>query len=368
MVTSEKIEQFLDPSLDITEEEKVFLIGLRNEYPWSEDIGMAYIKALKDTGDSRYHSELNSIALICSDRTRLYKLLHKKQLEKTIQRVEEQMAELPDLPGLIPSDWKEQVHLYSEAQQEEETAVEMKEADVPAIHISTEASEISELPKHHADEISEEVEEFTVENTEEETPLEQSDSKLETAEELLEQKEAVENEVEEEKEESKTDELNELIISEAVGVSITKEVIDDLSEKQEAQETSAEETKTEEKPEHISGDDFIQWLMGKAQEVSYPSFEGGEDATSKSADDIISKFLKNEPQISRGKAKDYSLENLAADSLVDDEEFVTETLAEMYAAQGNKQKAKRAFQLLSLKYPEKSIYFAARIKRLGRKK
>jgi hypothetical protein len=103
--------------------------------------------------------------------------------------------------------------------------------------------------------------------------------------------------------------------------------------------------------------------------VNYPSFsDKGAVKPTDYADSIIDNFIQKEPQISRGKSQEYSLENLAAESLVDNEEFVTETLAEIYADQGNNSKAKRAFQLLSLKYPEKSIYFAARIKRLGRKK
>jgi hypothetical protein len=39
-------------------------------------------------------------------------------------------------------------------------------------------------------------------------------------------------------------------------------------------------------------------------------------------------------------------------------------MAQLYAKQGKMEKAKRAYELLSLKYPEKSIYFAAQFQKL----
>jgi len=51
-------------------------------------------------------------------------------------------------------------------------------------------------------------------------------------------------------------------------------------------------------------------------------------------------------------------------SVSEDEELVTETLANIYYSQKNYDKALSAYKKLSLKYPEKSIYFASRIKEI----
>lgn len=64
------------------------------------------------------------------------------------------------------------------------------------------------------------------------------------------------------------------------------------------------------------------------------------------------------------KKEFYSASAMAKKSVEEDESFVTETLAKIYALQGNTEKAIKAYHTLSLKYPEKSSYFAARIKKL----
>ncbi|MDX2171990.1 MAG: hypothetical protein SFY56_02645 [Bacteroidota bacterium] len=54
----------------------------------------------------------------------------------------------------------------------------------------------------------------------------------------------------------------------------------------------------------------------------------------------------------------------AKESLIENEHLVTETLAKIYAMQGNVNKAVRAYEILSLKFPQKSVYFASLIKKL----
>lgn len=61
------------------------------------------------------------------------------------------------------------------------------------------------------------------------------------------------------------------------------------------------------------------------------------------------------------------MEELAHKSTQLDDNIVTETLAKIYAIQGKKDKAIEAYQNLSLKYPEKSAYFAQLIEDLKNK-
>ena len=55
---------------------------------------------------------------------------------------------------------------------------------------------------------------------------------------------------------------------------------------------------------------------------------------------------------------------MARQSVEEDEELVTETLANLYYKQGNYKKAIRAYEKLCLLYPSKLAYFASLIKKI----
>ena len=99
--------------------------------------------------------------------------------------------------------------------------------------------------------------------------------------------------------------------------------------------------------------------------VALPSFDETEDDSGKpkSKDEILNEFIRNQPSISRPKAAFFNPAEKARESIVDQESIISETLATIYYDQGHLQKAVKIYQKLSLKYPEKSTYFAALIKK-----
>lgn len=81
----------------------------------------------------------------------------------------------------------------------------------------------------------------------------------------------------------------------------------------------------------------------------------------KKTDEILERFIKEEPQIKPPTAEKLNLENKARKSSEERFHLVTETLANIYIEQGFYNKALEIFKKLILKYPEKKAYFAKRI-------
>ena len=83
--------------------------------------------------------------------------------------------------------------------------------------------------------------------------------------------------------------------------------------------------------------------------------------------DLIEQFIKVNPtiqpriEISRVPA---ALSDPGEEEDFEKDDFITETLSRIYLKQGHYQKAIDAFKRLSLKFPEKSVYFAEQIEEI----
>jgi len=84
-----------------------------------------------------------------------------------------------------------------------------------------------------------------------------------------------------------------------------------------------------------------------------------------SREDLIEKFIREEPSISRPKTDFFDPIKVAKSSQQEHEGIVSETLARIHIQQGNIEKAIEIYRKLSLNFPEKSSYFAAQIKKIS---
>lgn len=98
---------------------------------------------------------------------------------------------------------------------------------------------------------------------------------------------------------------------------------------------------------------FVDWLQ---------QLEGG--STNEPAQHrLIDKFIADAPRLVVSKS-DKKPQDLTKKQQFDEHTLMTETLADVYFKQGKLKKAKKAYEILVLKYPEKSSFFADQIRKI----
>ena len=97
------------------------------------------------------------------------------------------------------------------------------------------------------------------------------------------------------------------------------------------------------------------------EEMKDINFQLEEDILKKKKFELIDKFIENKPKIVPTENLTSNI-NIKDSTTIDKNELMTETLAKVYLEQKKYKKAIQAYKILSLKYPEKSSFFANRIK------
>ncbi|MFP4046636.1 MAG: hypothetical protein ACOCZ4_01780 [Bacteroidota bacterium] len=86
--------------------------------------------------------------------------------------------------------------------------------------------------------------------------------------------------------------------------------------------------------------------------------------TAKQNKDLIDKFIEQTPEIKIKQPPEETQKDISEEFVKENDNLLSEKLAKLYIKQGYYNKAIDAFEKLSLKYPEKSNYFAEQIQKV----
>lgn len=313
MVTKSTLISLINNPFSVSEEQEKALENLQNDYPYCQSISLLLAKSYHNNESISFEKQLKNTAISVPNRNVLYELIHSEQAVK----------------GEVSK-----------------TIVVEKEPEVIKEVEVVEEEKVIELNISQPIEVVEKAE----------------ISKKEKLESFVKQKQ---EEREKGTQDKQSKELDNLIISGAMSSVVL------LDEEIEVKKPEKEIIK-EEKKEVKSPQTFYDWLAPNEVKESVKEPESVKPSVEDMVDKFIEERKKNNEHIRLNKGTDeakkfYSPLEVAKNSLMDKDDFVTETLARIYEGQGLNEKAIVVYEKLSLKNPEKSSYFATLIEKLKQK-
>lgn len=379
MLSSEYIHEKILDTTSCTSEDVRKLAELMELYPYVSSFPILYLKALANSKDVRLESEIEKYAYRISSRAVLYELLN--------PRFEAEIA--PKTQAVIQEEVKNTIQetIVIEEEIVPEAPVEIVE-EIEKPFLETIEVEEETIPEVQA-EIVEEVEKLVLETIkveEELTPEVKAEIAEEVEKPVLETIEVEEEIVPVEKSEDfkkENDQLEQLIQAAAISSSFMEtnfhEEEKETKLELEIEKTPDSEIVAEKKIEKITIVEKTE--IEPKSERSFSSWLS-LGATTSAINPIETKVIKKEtkePEIEeepkkieyynfeKPKKEFYSPVKKAKESLSENNMPVSETLAKIFALQGNYPKSIYVYEQLILIFPEKKSFFATQIKNLKKK-
>ncbi|MAS52968.1 MAG: hypothetical protein CMD20_07175 [Flavobacteriales bacterium] len=316
-MNKEIFNQLIKNPANVNPKYKDNLKTLVDTFPYATNIRLLYLSSLLNDADVLFEQELKKTAAYISDR-RILKQIISKTPPKENYIIQEPIMKVvaKETENSVPDNDK------ITTQKEPETKNTIKSKD--------DENNTTKKPKS----------------------LNESLEKVKDSESSLKKPEEINKESNTTEKNKSITELDDLIVSSAIGASISLDI-----------DVVSTEINKEKVEENNTPKSFLEWIKASEAKEIRPELNPKQKERiefKERAEVLINQFIQNQPKI-KPKAEFYSAENMAKKSIEDSEEIVTETLAKVYAAQGNIVKAKSIYNQLILKNPEKKSYFASLI-------
>jgi len=387
------------------------------DYPYFQTARLLYVRNLKNLDNIKYEDRLKLTAAYATDRKMLYYLLNEEPREitemqeqddlvvdsKEVISEESEKAEGQSVPEKEAIKVQEEITVVKDEDEKSETVTMQPEKDPVVQETESAGADMVERQEEKEEELKEEKEEeeksAIPEEKKEEITIEDKEVK-EVIEEEAKEEEKEKTEVQEERKEveetgegktvisAETDRNKKMEqIASAIKDKKKESLADEILQRLAELKKEKKEKKDQERPEspaevkdpgaEIAGREVIAQDAGVSEDdEGISSFSDWlEAASSKKKKDVpempdtelIDRFLKQDHQIKPLITGDENQEDISRESVMEQEDFITETLAEIYLQQGFYEKALNAYEKLRLNSLEKSVYFAEQVEKLEKK-
>ncbi|MCC9041787.1 hypothetical protein LNQ81_03615 [Myroides sp. M-43] len=340
-MTIKELDILLRQPHQISGEDGIKLKAIIDQYPYFQSVRSLYLKSLYVSNSFNYNNELKTTAAHTLDRDILFDFIIS-----------------PDFISYQPLQIKESQSKSNKTSQTTDTVISIDDNVLITDHpINTPSIEITEDKENIAKD----------NNIEEESPLQ-----IEEEKEVLNSEPKLTSTAIKSLLQSITIHENQQLLP-----SITKDIQHTADKLLDVIDNSKQEaiTQLEEKLEigaPLNFDDkeklsFTEWLqLSKSKPIDRENdsiltdIEQNTDIEKQKKIELIDKFIETNPKIVPTKKATVTPINIDT-SVQENSSLMTETLAKIYLEQKKYQKAIQAYEILILKYPEKSSFFANQI-------
>lgn len=394
MISSAEIGQIIDNPYEVQKFSIEQIREVRDKFPYASTFHLLLLKNVSLKDDLNFEIELNHAAAHVLDRERLYYLIQNKSvnenpIELTITKDSLDKTDKVDFktetkPSQVTSNQAIKNSVITEengidklesTELKEPIESRTKESITIPDSISTEKLQHAENIEHekiveHQEKSQENINEIAPDLADivyEITLEEELKGPKEQEINLTKSEVVLEDKISTEARDNKEIELEEkALISTSIAPKISESELANLSfvewlkyKKSHKIDSTIEIEAVTPQIEHIQSADKSESITS---EISSQNKKTG--LSRKEIDDLLNKFITEEPSISKPQSNFFNPVKNAKQSLKESEDLVTETLAKIYVLQKNYTKAIKAYEQLSLVYPEKKTFFASQIKKI----